>query len=111
MSHDIVHISAESEEDAKEMLRPLLQEQLAVGGVIVTSPAMFWWKKEIVEMPYVFAMVFAPSANREKIKETVRKHTKEEVPVVLFSEIKDSTHEFRQWVDAHTATDDSQQRH
>ena len=70
-----------------------------IGGVITSSPAVFWWKKEIVELSYVFAKVFAPSNNRAKTMEVVRKHTKETVPIVTFTEIQESTKEFRDWID------------
>ena len=31
--------------------------------------------------------------------EVVRKHTKETVPIVTFTEIQESTKEFRDWID------------
>ncbi|MDP2593470.1 MAG: divalent cation tolerance protein CutA [bacterium] len=79
-----VLISAENKEQASSILDSLLQKKLILGGPILEGPAKFWWKGEIVEMPYCYILTYTKANLKEKITQEVNQTSVEEIPMISF---------------------------
>ena len=95
-------ISAESEDDARQILTSLIKSKLVAGGMISNDPSIFRWKGEIIEMKYYNISAFTVSSNVEKIKEEVKKLSKEEVPIIAFFKIYSANEKFLSWIKENT---------
>ena len=93
-----VWISAENKEQADNIMNALLDEKLIVGGQMISAPARFWWKKEIVDMDYVSINSFTLEKNKQKIIEVVEKVSVEEVPMISFTEFT-GNEKFTKWIE------------
>lgn len=83
-----VWCSAETLEQAKDVLHALIKSKLIVGGTILNGPSSFWWKGEQVNMDYFYVMGFTISENRKAIEKQFSKLSKEEIPMVSFVKIE-----------------------
>jgi len=79
-----VWFSAETEEQAKDILNTLTKLKLIVGGTILNGPSHFWWKGKEVDMDYFYVMGFTIVKNREAIEKEYEKVSKEEIPMASF---------------------------
>lgn len=80
-----IAISAETKENADEMLNVLLDKKLVTGGQIIKAPARFLWKGKVVDMDYFTITSFTLDKNKEKITEVIEKVSIEEVPMITFT--------------------------
>ncbi len=83
-----VWLSAETQEDAKEILHALVNAKLIVGGTILSGPSCFWWKGEEVDMDYFYIMGFSTTEHRAAIEKSYAQVSKEEVPMASFIKIE-----------------------
>ena len=93
-----VEISAETKEQAKQILLPLLEKKLVTGGQIINAPATFLWKGEITDMDYCVINSFTLGNHKEAIIAEVKKVSVEEVPMISFFELDGNTELFH-WID------------
>lgn len=94
-----VHISAESQADADNIIDLLLEKRLVTGGQFITSPARFLWKGIVTDMNYITITSFTTSLHLDRIIESVKDQSVEEVPMVRFFEINQLNDELRSWID------------
>jgi uncharacterized protein involved in tolerance to divalent cations len=80
-----VFISAENTEQANTILDALLKQKLILGGPILSGPAKFWWKGEIVEMGYCYILTYTKAELKEAIIKEVERISVEEVPMISFT--------------------------
>jgi len=96
--HLQVSISAETKEQADEILNALLAKKLVTGGQILNAPARFLWKGSVVDMNYFTLTSFSLAKNKEEIIAEVKKISIEEVPMVTFTCI-DGNEELLRWIE------------
>ena len=84
MTYYQVFISAENKEQATKILDALLAEKLILGGPIFEGPAKFWWKGEIIEMPYAYLFTYTTGRLKEQVTSVASKASAEEVPMLSF---------------------------
>lgn len=80
-----VTISAETKENANEILKALIEKKLVPGGPIINSPAKFSWKGKLVDMNYFTIMTFTVEKNKKAIIEAVEELSGEEIPMITFT--------------------------
>lgn len=84
MQHYQVFISAETKEQANNILDALLEEKLVLGGPILEGPAKFWWEGEIIKMSYAYVLTYTVESLKERVLEISKKASAEEVPMISF---------------------------
>lgn len=77
-----VFISAETQEQADEILNSLLKKKLATGGQFLQSPARFLWKGEVKEMSYLTITSFTTASKKEALIKDVESTASEEIPMI-----------------------------
>jgi uncharacterized protein involved in tolerance to divalent cations len=77
-------LSAENKKQANAIIDALLAQKLVLGGPIIEAPAKFWWKGEIVEMDYVYILVYTTDKLKQAVIEEYEKISEEEVPMISF---------------------------
>jgi len=92
-----VEISAETKEQAEQILTPLLEKKLVTGGQIVNAPAKFLWKGEITDMDYYVINSFTVGECKDAIVSEVKKVSIEEVPMITFLEMS-GNNELLRWI-------------
>lgn len=80
-----VTISAETKENANEILKTLIEKKLVPGGPIINSPAKFFWKGKLVDMDYYTIMTFTQERHKEAITKAIEEISAEEVPMITFT--------------------------
>lgn len=93
-----VEISAETEEQAYDILNPLLEKKLVTGGQIINAPARFLWKGEINDMRYYAIMSFTLAKHKGAITDEVKKVSIEEVPMITFLPMEGNP-ELLKWIE------------
>ncbi|MEK7572137.1 MAG: divalent cation tolerance protein CutA [Patescibacteria group bacterium] len=93
-----VEISAETKEQAEQILLPLLEKKLVTGGQIVNAPAKFLWKGKITDMDYYVITSFMLQQHKDEIISEVKKVSIEEVPMITFIEMTGNS-ELLHWID------------
>lgn len=78
-------ISAETKENANEILKSLLDKKFVPGGPIINSPAKFFWKGKIIDMEYFTIMTFTLKKHKAAIIQAVEEVSVEEVPMITFT--------------------------
>jgi uncharacterized protein involved in tolerance to divalent cations len=81
-------ISAETKDQADQILNALLKEKLVTGGQIINAPARFLWKGEVADIDYFMINSFTIRENKEKIIKVVEGISVEEVPMISFTAIE-----------------------
>ena len=93
-----IAISAEDKKQADKILNALLNKKLVTGGQIISAPARFRWKGEIVDMDYVTIFSYTISRYKEKIISEVEKVSVEEVPMITFTPFE-GNQKLLTWID------------
>lgn len=99
MSYLKVEISAETQQQADDILNILLAQKLVTGGQIIEGPSRFLWKNEIVDMNYITITSFTTEKYKQDIIHEVEKVSIEEVPMIIFLPI-DGNSKLLSWIDA-----------
>lgn len=90
-------ISAETLDQANQILDALLAKKLITGGIVLNGPAKFWWKGKIASMDYYYIMVYTVDRHKETLIIEVKKASIEEVPMISFVPFE-GNEELLQWV-------------
>ncbi len=98
-----VEISAETKQQADDILNVLLENKLVAGSILTNAPSRFWWKGQVLDMEYFTLSAFSLSQHQEAIIEQVKALTTEEVPMVWFWEINGNI-ELLDWITASCAS-------
>jgi uncharacterized protein involved in tolerance to divalent cations len=98
LRHLQVSISAETQQQADDILNLLLTRKLVTGGQIIGAPARFLWKGQIVDMDYYTITAFTLRDFRDDVITQVKSISVEEVPMVWFTEI-DGNAELLHWIE------------
>ncbi|HTE22046.1 MAG TPA: divalent cation tolerance protein CutA [Candidatus Limnocylindria bacterium] len=93
-----VEISAETKEQAYDILNLLLEKKLVTGGQIINAPARFLWKGKISDMDYYMVTSFALEKHKEAIIAEVKKVSIEEVPMVTLLPMEGNP-ELLEWIE------------
>ena len=101
INHYRALISANSEEQAKDILDNLVTQRIVSGGLITHGPSRYWWKGEIVEQEYYNISAFLSADKREILIAEVRKISTDETPIVALFPI-DGNQDFLDWIDSST---------
>jgi uncharacterized protein involved in tolerance to divalent cations len=92
-------ISAETEQQAGDILNSLLEKKLIAGSIITSAPSRFWWKDSIESMDYYTLSAFTLAKHKEAIISVVKDMSVEEVPMIWFMNI-DGNAELLTWIEA-----------
>ncbi len=90
-------ISAESKEQADQILDALVVKKIISGGLISHGPARFWWDGEITEMEYYNISTFTVAKNKDALIEEVERISVETVPIIAISAM-DGNKKFLDWI-------------
>ena len=96
-----VWFSAETEEQAKDILNTLTKLKLIVGGTILNGPSHFWWKGKEIDMDYFYVMGFTIVKNKGAIEKEYAKVSKEEIPMASFIKMEGNK-KFLNFIDENT---------
>lgn len=91
-------MSAETKEQANDILTALLSKKLVTGGQIIEAPARFLWKGKITDMPYWTVASFSLAKHERAITDTVKQVSIEEVPMVTFLPMEGNK-ELLRWIE------------
>lgn len=91
-------ISAETKENANEILRTLIDKKLVPGGPVINSPAKFFWKGEVIDMDYFTIMTFTLAKHKDAIIKATEKVSIEEVPMITFAPL-DGNDKLLNWIE------------
>jgi len=94
-----VLISATSKEEAKQILKTLVESKLIAGGLITQGLSNHWWKGKIDEEIYYNLSAFTISKNKDKIIEAVEKIHQDETPIIAFFKIDYGNKKFLDWIE------------
>lgn len=92
-----VFISAETKQQADNILDSLISKKLATGGQFLESPAKFLWKGKVTEMNYVTITSFTTDSKRQALIDDVEATSEEEVPMIRFGVI-DTNEKLANWI-------------
>lgn len=98
MSYLKVEISAETQQQADDILDTLLAQKLVTGGQIIEMPSRFLWKGEVVDMNYITVTSFTTEQHKQDIIHEVEKVSIEEVPMIVFLPISGNS-KLLSWID------------
>lgn len=93
-----VEISAETKENADEIINSLLNQKFVTGGQFIHAPARFLWKGKITDMDYFTITSFTLDKHKEAIISEVKKVSIEEVPMITFTPF-DGNVELLKWIE------------
>lgn len=94
-----IEISAETKQQADDILNALLEKKLVAGSVITKAPSRFWWKGQVLDMEYFTLSAFSLVQHQDAIAGQVKELTLEEVPMVWYWEINGNS-ELLDWITA-----------
>ena len=93
-----VFISAETQEQADNILNSLLEKKLATGGQFLNSPARFLWKGKIEEMDYITITSFTTSVQKDALIQDIESTSAEEFPMIRLVPIEVNP-KLAKWID------------
>ena len=92
-----VEISAETKDNADEILNSLLNKKLVTGGQFIHAPARFLWKGKIEDIDYFTITSFTLEKHKESIIAEVKKVSIEDFPMITFTPF-DCNEELQKWI-------------
>lgn len=92
-----VEISAETKENADEILNALLSQKLVTGGQFIHAPARFLWKGKIEDIDYFTITSFTLEKHKDAIILEVKKASIEDFPMITFVPF-DCNKELQKWI-------------
>ena len=94
-----VLINATTKDEAKQILRTLLEKRLIAGGMITEGESQYWWNNQVEEKIYYNLSAFTLAKNKQKIIDETKKIHKDDAPIVAFFKIEDGNKEFLKWIE------------
>ncbi len=92
-----VTVSAPTEEDAEQLSRRLLEQELVAGTRITVGTSHYKWEGEIEENTYWNINAYTVSERKGDIIESVERVHPDDCPIITFSTV-DGNENFVQWV-------------
>lgn len=92
-----VEFSAETKDQASDILNALLAARLVTGGQFFNAPARFSWKGAVIDIDYYTVTSFTLAKHKQEIAETIGKLSIEEIPMITFLAM-DGNPELLQWI-------------
>src|SRR3977135_2070751 len=80
-----VLISAELRAQGMRLLEHLITKRLIFGGPVLSGPARFLWKNEIVEHDYCWTITFTREDLRDELIKEAEKESAEAICMITFS--------------------------
>lgn len=80
-----VMISSELRTQGLRLLEYLIQKRLIFGGPVLSGPARFLWKNEIVEHDYCWTITFTREDLRDELIQEAEKESAEAICMITFS--------------------------
>src|SRR5437667_6391269 len=80
-----VFISSELRTQGLRLLEHLIAKRLMFGGPVLSGPARFLWKNEIVEHDYCWTITFTPQDLRDELIKETEKESAEAICMITFS--------------------------
>ncbi|MBI2083672.1 MAG: divalent-cation tolerance protein CutA [Deltaproteobacteria bacterium] len=97
-----VLINATTKDEAKKILRHLLEKHLVAGGMITEGESQYWWNHQVEEKIYYNLSAFTVAMHQKKIIDETRQIHKDETPVIAFFKIDDGNEDFLKWIEENT---------
>ena len=94
-----VLISATTREEAKEILKKLVENKLIAGGLITDGLSNHWWDGKVDEATYYNLSAFTVYENKDKIIVEVERIHKDKTPIVAFFRIDYGNDAFLRWIE------------
>ena len=101
LKHYRALISANTKEQAVDILDSLVTKKIVAGGLITHGPSRYWWKNKIVEKEYYNISTFLPCERKDILISEVRKISVDETPIVALFPM-DGNRDFLDWIDSST---------
>lgn len=101
LKHYRALISANSKEQANDILDNLVTKKIVSGGLITHGPARYWWKGRIAEQEYYNISTFLSNDKKDILIAEVRKISTDETPIVALFPM-DGNKDFLDWIDSTT---------
>src|SRR5260370_22903469 len=80
-----VMISSELRTQGLRLLEHLIAKRLIFGGPVLSGPARFLWKNEIVEHDYCWTITFTPQDLRDELIKKAEKESADAICMITFS--------------------------
>ncbi len=93
-----VEISAETKENADEILNALLDKKLVTGGQFIHAPARFLWKGKIEDIDYFTITSYTLEKHKEEIIKETKKVSDEDFPMITFTPFE-CNEELQRWIE------------
>ncbi len=101
MSYLIVIMTAPNKEEAKKIVRTLLEERLiACGNILDPVSSLFWWKGKIEEEKEVLVLMKSNETLFKKLSKRVTELHSYEVPEILALPIVAGSQAYLDWLKA-----------
>ena len=101
MTYDIVFMTVGNKEEAKNIVRALLEEKLiACGNIIDNVSSMFWWKNKIDEEQEVLVIMKTREHLFNRLSERVAELHSYDVPELLAVPVVDGLPSYLGWLKA-----------
>src|ERR1700752_1553392 len=85
-----VFISAELRTQGMRMLEHLIGKRLIFGGPVLSGPARFLWKNEIVEHDYCWILTFTREDLKDDLIREAESHSVEAICMISFIPVEGS---------------------
>jgi len=83
-----VLISAELRTQGLRLLEHLITKRLVFGGPVLSGPARFLWKNEIVEHDYCWIITFTREDLRDELIKEAERESAEAICMITFSPLR-----------------------
>jgi periplasmic divalent cation tolerance protein len=101
MEYNVVIMTAGSMEEAKKIVRALLEEKLIVCGNIVDNvSSLFWWQDKIEEAKEVLVIMKSQQSLFKQLSARVAELHSYDVPEILAVPIVDGSQGYLDWMKA-----------
>ncbi len=104
MSATMLYVTAESEEQAREIGRGLVERRLAAcANVIPRTTAIFWWEGKVQEDAEAVLLVKTRADLADAVTAAVKELHSYDCPCVLALPVAGGSREFLDWIAEETA--------
>jgi periplasmic divalent cation tolerance protein len=95
----VIITTCATEDDAKQLIQPLLSEKLAACIQMLPIRSHYTWKGKPAEEPEVQLLIKAKASLYDAIEDCIRRHHKYEVPEIIQVPISRGSASYLAWID------------